>query len=637
MKIEHKKKVASFIKRQSGNINVPFIGKLLKTTKDNTLFAKNIISILPKVRLFDDQIEYFHQKPAEANKRLGSFVLNTKKIDQAKENSKFLLAKLSNTTKTEQNSKKSSNIVTKTGKFDISVPTSTEKESNFVLQHQKPHTTNQNFVTSSKRSEINSNNFVLSSIKSQNQTTKFDIQTPETAFTGNFVIPRQQKIKYGMEWKLVTNPKTSKFIVNAPKQDKQRLLELAKTKKIANKIQNISKNEVMITLPAYAEGNKILDFGKSLVRSTGSVASSFIRSTGKLATNISERIDARLKSPQDAKEVGGNNGPTITVVGDKAAITGESGREKISGNSVVPQTANPEQSSQQSPQQSPQAIGASTIVDLPHLENQQNQEQQNQQEQPATQGQKSEANKQQKPSSGEMVSKGIETAVDIASTAAMLIPGIGQIAMLGKAAGFLGKVGSVGKMLGFMGKGGGKGIMNMFGAAKGKSGGALGSVKGLPGLGGLGGGEKEEGDGQGDGKGKAESGGGAGGMMGAIGSALPGAALAVPGALAVGAGAAVPALAIGAVGVGVGLAAKGLGALASGIGSLFENSPGMQIMKSILGDEEEEKKKKAAATTVAQDNRVTNTTFNNVMNQYDIYRKTADDSFMLPNYRREYG
>jgi hypothetical protein len=60
-------------------------------------------------------------------------------------------------------------------------------------------------------------------------------------------------------------------------------------------------------------------------------------------------------------------------------------------------------------------------------------------------------------------------------------------------------------------------------------------------------------------------------------------------------------------------------------------------MKSILGDEEEEKKKKAAATTVAQDNRVTNTTFNNVMNQYDIYRKTADDSFMLPNYRREYG
>jgi hypothetical protein len=27
----------------------------------------------------------------------------------------------------------------------------------------------------------------------------------------------------------------------------------------------------------------------------------------------------------------------------------------------------------------------------------------------------------------------------------------------------------------------------------------------------------------------------------------------------------------------------------------------------------------------------------NISYQYDVYRKTADDSFMLPNFRREYG
>ena len=49
----------------------------------------------------------------------------------------------------------------------------------------------------------------------------------------------------------------------------------------------------------------------------------------------------------------------------------------------------------------------------------------------------------------------------------------------------------------------------------------------------------------------------------------------------------------------------------------------------------EEDKKVNMLTT--QGNSVSPTNITNISYQYDIYRKTADDAFMLPNFRREYG
>lgn len=87
-------------------------------------------------------------------------------------------------------------------------------------------------------------------------------------------------------------------------------------------------------------------------------------------------------------------------------------------------------------------------------------------------------------------------------------------------------------------------------------------------------------------------------------------------------------------GVGSVVGAVG-GGLASGLGAAAMMNPGFAMMKSLFGSSEDKDKEKKATVVMQTGGSTVNVT--NIAYQYDVYKKTAEDSFMLPNYRREYG
>ena len=92
--------------------------------------------------------------------------------------------------------------------------------------------------------------------------------------------------------------------------------------------------------------------------------------------------------------------------------------------------------------------------------------------------------------------------------------------------------------------------------------------------------------------------------------------------------------AVGGIAAGVGGVAAGIGAAVGGIAGAYGTVAGKLIDAVFGGDKKNEK---PPVNNIMNDSRSTTTILNSVSNQYDIYRKTADDSFMLPNHRREYG
>lgn len=120
------------------------------------------------------------------------------------------------------------------------------------------------------------------------------------------------------------------------------------------------------------------------------------------------------------------------------------------------------------------------------------------------------------------------------------------------------------------------------------------------------------------------------GMLG-MGMAAPLAAGMAVGGLASGVGSAVGGLASGAGSAVSGVAGAAGNVLSSGINAV--SNIGGKLVEGLLGGGEEKK----PPMMINNDNRKSSTSIINVLNQYDTYRKTADDSFMLPNYRREYG
>jgi len=96
--------------------------------------------------------------------------------------------------------------------------------------------------------------------------------------------------------------------------------------------------------------------------------------------------------------------------------------------------------------------------------------------------------------------------------------------------------------------------------------------------------------------------------------------------------------AIGGIASGIGSA---IGGIASGIGQGLGAVGGIMSGGGLLGmgiralaGSKEKNSEAPVVTTVSSGAPVSIT---NVSYQYDVYRKTADDSFMLPNFRREYG
>ena len=190
--------------------------------------------------------------------------------------------------------------------------------------------------------------------------------------------------------------------------------------------------------------------------------------------------------------------------------------------------------------------------------------------------------------------RGIEGIVDAVTTVAQVALTVGTGGVGGAAMGAL------------------KGVGAMAGGAS-KVAGGLGKVSKLAGAMPGGG----EGGGGGGGGGMGVPGGGMGSMLGGGGGvALAGGALA----------------AVGGIAAGVGGVAAGIGSAVGGLAGAYATVGG-KLIDAVFGGND----KKESPVSVSTDSRSNSTVVNSISNQYDIYRKTADDSFMLPNYRREYG
>jgi hypothetical protein len=193
------------------------------------------------------------------------------------------------------------------------------------------------------------------------------------------------------------------------------------------------------------------------------------------------------------------------------------------------------------------------------------------------------------------IGEAVTFAAQVAGTVAT--GGAGGAAFAGLK-GVAGLAGGAGKIAGGLGKAG-----KVLGAVSGgEGGGGEGGVAAVGGGGGMG-----------------VAGGGMSSMLGAVGVAAAGG-----GALA----------AVGGIAAGVGGVAAGIGAAVGGIAGAYGTVAGKLIDAVFGGDKKDEK---PPVNNIMNDSRSTTTIMNSISNQYDIYRKTADDSFMLPNHRREYG
>jgi len=428
--------------------------------------------------------------------------------------------------------------------------------------------------------------------------------------------------------------KSSQTVVNLPQVDKEKLVSMVKNKQILNKLESPTKNQYVLTLPAYEDGknvdawkeniinvtseehakrleqesgnNAIKDTGRNLeiAKADALVAASkgnntstsnspvvdrptlnspvadtpTSKSSDKLSPVTTPVSQIKAKLEPTAKTAGGSEGAKITVVGDKdkeASLVGEKGVEAIGKTEVLPKKE---------------------IDDV------------------ASTAANTQENAAEPEEAGSGAKRGGEVLKDIATTAMSFIPGLGAAAGVMKGLKGLGAVGKMagmakgmggGSPLSAMSSGGGGGMGGMLGAAGGGGGGMLGA---------------------------ATKGGGLGGVLGSVGGGLGGlagaAAMATPMGMALAAAPAIGAAA-GGIASGVGAAAGGL---AAGIGSAV-GSIGGALIGGIFGNGNKETKQ----PVVVSSNSAAPTNITNITHQYDVYRKTAEDSFMLPNWRREYG
>ena len=373
--------------------------------------------------------------------------------------------------------------------------------------------------------------------------------------------------------------KPSQTFVKLPQKDKEILVDLAVSRKIRNKLENPAKNEYVLTVPAYAGGKNVFSSLKNAITDTKAAIGSKIKPVISSEKETGKITTAKLEP--NATMAGGSEGAKITVIGDQAkeaSLVGEKPGEveAITKTAVLPEKK---------------------VEDV------------------ATSAKEQQANAATPEEAGSGAKRSGDALVDIATTALSFVPGLGAV---GGALKGLKGLGAVGKMAGMakgmgggsplsaMSRGGGGGLGGVLGAAGGGGGGIAGAL------------------------GAAGGGGGAmGGALGAAGGVLGGlagaAAMTNPVGMAL---AAAP-----AVGAAVGGLASGIGSAVGGIASAY-GSIGGALIGGLFGNNNKEKESKPI---IVQGNGAAPLSVTNITYQYDIYRKTADDSFMLPNYRREYG
>jgi hypothetical protein len=390
--------------------------------------------------------------------------------------------------------------------------------------------------------------------------------------------------------------KASQTVVKLPQVDKEKLVSMVKNKEILNRLESPSKNQYVLTVPAYEDGKNVKNELSKLINVTSpkhqarleqEAGNNAIQDTGrnleiaKADALVAASKTTPAKLEPNATKAGGSSGAKITVVGDKAKEASLVGEKQGEVEAITKTAVLPEKKVED-------AAEAAF----------------------ATQ-----ANAATPEEAGSGAKRGGEALADMASTALSFVPGLGAV---GGALKGLKGMGAVGKMAGMakgMGGGsplsaiakGGGGLGGALGAAAGGGGGGLGGALGAA----------------------AGGGGGLGGMLGAVGGGLGGlagaAAMATPVGMAL---AAAP-----AIGAAAGGLASGIGSAIGGIASAY-GSIGGALIGGIFGNGGKEKESKPV---VVQGNGAAPMSVTNITYQYDIYRKTADDSFMLPNYRREYG
>jgi hypothetical protein len=437
--------------------------------------------------------------------------------------------------------------------------------------------------------------------------------------------------------------KASQTVVKLPQVDKEKLVSMVKNKQILNRLESSSKNQYVLTVPAYEDGKNVKNELSKLINVTSPKNQARLeQKAGNAAIQDKDR-DAKVKEAdtlvaasksnneiskseveppksttakleENATKAGGSSGAKITVIGDKAKEASLVGEKQGEVEAITKTAVLPEKKVED-------AAEAAAAV---------------------------QANAATPEEAGSGAKRGGEALADMALTALSFVPGLGVAGGVLKGLKGLGAVGKMARMAKGMGGGsplsamssGGRGGMGGMLGAAGGGGGGMGGMLGAGGGGGGGmGGMLGAGGGGGGMLGAATKGGGLGGVLGSVGGALGGlagaAAMATPVGMALAAAPAIGAAA-GGIASGVGAAAGGLaagiGSAVGGIASAY-GSIGGALIGGIFGNGKEKESK----PVVVQGNGAAPMSITNITYQYDIYRKTADDSFMLPNYRREYG
>ena len=432
-------------------------------------------------------------------------------------------------------------------------------------------------------------------------------------------------------------------LISLPKTDVKKLVDLSLTNQITNKIIKTKNNEYTLKIPEYGIGKNIISGLMSVVKAAKPAVKNAAKNFGTIGDKLNPLTDA-LKSAkkmgmslisQTQRDESSSTSPVSSNPATPPVVTNEYPAQAVKGNPVsaaaaaapaaapaaaapavsaastttsaaaaapTPTAAAPTAAAPTPAAAAPTPVAASGSIST------------------ATEPAKGPETKiesnfdngvgsdpQQAQAAAEETLKTADIPEEAGAGAARGIAGIvDAVTTVAQVAGTIATGGVGGAAFGAL-----KGVGAMAGGAS-KVAGGLGKVSKLAGAMPGGGGE----GGGGGGGGMGVPGGGMGSMLGGGGNAaLAGGALA----------------AVGGIAAGVGGVAAGIGSAVGGLAGAYATVGGKLIDAVFGGNDKKE------SVSVSNDARSNATIVNSVSNQYDVYRKTADDSFMLPNYRREYG
>ena len=493
--------------------------------------------------------------------------------------------------------------------------------------------------------------------------------TPRAMFSDNKLISTPEKSNSVIPYSYLKPTDTPRVmsstnkLISLPKTDVKKLVDLSLTNQITNKIIKTKNNEYTLKIPEYGIGKNIISGLMSVVKAAKPAVKNAAKNFGTIGDKLNPLTDA-LKS---AKKMGmslfsqaqreessstpsvSSSPPTPPVVSNEYPAQAVKGNPASAAAAAAPAAAAPASATPAAAAPTPAAAtpaAAAPAAAAPTASATPAAAAPTASATPAAAAPAAAAPAAATPvaASGSISTatgpaKGSETKIEsnfdngvgsdpqqaqAAAEQALNTADIPEEAGAGAARGIAGivdavtTVAQVALTVGTGGVGGAamgalKGVGAMAGGAS-KVAGGLGKVSKLAGA--MPGGGEGGGGGGGGGGGMGVPGGGMGSMLGGGGgAALAGGALA----------------AVGGIAAGVGGVAAGIGSAVGGLAGAYATVGGKLIDAVFGGNDKKE------SMSVSNDARSNATIVNAVSNQYDVYRKTADDSFMLPNYRREYG